>query len=208
MQQTRVWDTPETLFSHALRIYPSSVTARAALAKIQRDQGRYQDAFETLRGGLVYGDNVYLSLGAAFIYARTGQIMEARDQFHKAMSLDPQNPEPVFSLGSLEEQTGNTAAAKDLYVRAITLDPSYVVARTNLGALLRVEGKNDEAEAQFREALAWNPSAIDAYLGLGRILFKRGEHDEARALVDKALQVQPDHREAVSLRAAMEEPPK
>lgn len=189
--QTRFWDSPETLFRHALALYPESVPARTDLARMLREQGRTTDAFTLLKEGLRYGDNGHLHLAAGYIYAKVGQVHEAEEQFRVALDMLPMNPEPVFSLGSLKEQTGDSRAAEELFTKAIKMDPSYVGARVRLGRILLARGMRDEARREFQEALGWNRSSRGALLGLADIIEIEGDSEQAALYRSKVTSLDP-----------------
>lgn len=188
--QVEIWNSPNTLFERSIELYPETIMGRTALSRIEREQGRYEQAFETLREGLQYGDHAHLRLGAGMIYAKTGQIADAREQFLKSRELDPDFAEAVFSLGSLEEQLGNTAEAQRLYEQAVEMDGSYVVARVRLGRIYLDEGLYDLAWHQFEQALIWNQSSTDAHQGMIDLAEEIGDpglertHREALLMID------------------------
>ncbi|OGJ56563.1 hypothetical protein A3D88_00030 [Candidatus Peribacteria bacterium RIFCSPHIGHO2_02_FULL_52_16] len=170
IRQTEIWETGERLFSHALGLYPRSLNARIDLARIHRERGEYQKAFDLLKEGLALGDHSALRLNAGVIYARTGDVQSATEQFEKAKVMDPLNPEPHFYLGSLWEQTNNPTLAREAYTKAVELDPSYVIARIRLAQLLIADGEIDEAKTQLQEAIRWNPNSVEAREALNKIL--------------------------------------
>ncbi|MBI3618803.1 tetratricopeptide repeat protein [Candidatus Peregrinibacteria bacterium] len=160
--QTRVWDSGETLFAHAVFLSPASVMARTALANVYREEGKYPQAFNVLKEGLRYRDDPELHIGAGYVYAATGDTPSAEEQFRSAATMEPNNPVPIFSLGSLAEQRSDAKTAQRLYEQAVALDPSYVAARVGLARMFKYQGKLDQARMQLTEALRWNPSAENA----------------------------------------------
>ena len=205
MRQTKVWDTPEGLFMQALEAYPESVSARTALSTLYRESGQYEKAFEVLKDGLEYDDHINLHIAAGTVYANVGQIPDAVDQFEKAMEMDPENPEPYFSLGSIREQTGNKIAAMVNYEQAVERDPSYVPSRTNLANLYFEQGRTEDALEQLEIALDWNPSSLSAHKIMVRILMEQGNVIEARKHVKKVLQLEPNNSEANSIYNAIKD---
>jgi tetratricopeptide (TPR) repeat protein len=157
-------------------VYPESVPARASLARILRESGEYEEAFAVLKEGLPFEDHPVMHLGAGYIYARVGQVPEARNQFVLARKMDMESAEPVFSLGSLEEQIGNTSLAQKYYKEAIDLDPSYVIARVKLASILYDSGNLLDAKEQIELALEWNSNSIQAHELLAQILKEEGDN--------------------------------
>ena len=176
ISQTRTWVDSEHLYNHAIDVYPESVPARASLTRILRESGEYEEAFAVLKEGLPFEDHPVMHLGAGYIYARVGQVPEARNQFVLARKMDMESAEPVFSLGSLEEQIGNTSLAQKYYKEAIDLDPSYVIARVKLASILYDSGNLLDAKEQIELALEWNSNSIQAHELLAQILKEEGDN--------------------------------
>ncbi len=190
--QTRIWDSARTLFSNTLTLYPQSVAARSALATMDKNEGRYEQAIKLLRDGLGYGDNAQLRMSLGTVYAKIGRVEDAADQFNRALTLEPDNPEPLVALGVLDEYNKKTADAKEKYRRAVEMDSSYVSARNKLGSLLLEEGNIADADVQFRAALQWNPNADGVLYNLSLILDRQKKPDEALAALERAYALNPD----------------
>ncbi|HHY92477.1 MAG TPA: response regulator [Firmicutes bacterium] len=60
------------------------------------------------------------------------ELDKAAEYLHKAVSLDPTQPEPFNLLGVYMELKGNISEAQRLYRAALALDPSYEPADSNL----------------------------------------------------------------------------
>lgn len=178
-QQSRIWDSAEVMLTRTLRIYPESITARTDLARIWREQGKVQEAFDLLIEGLTYGNDPALHIGAGLVYAKAGQADEAEAQLLKAANLDPTNPEPIYYLGSIALQIGNLDQALKNFEQAVSLDSSYVAARVALGRMYVQRKRNEEALLQFQEAVSWNPSNIDARVELATLFENIGRFEEA-----------------------------
>ena len=184
--QAAVWDSPHTLFTHALRVNPASIPARVDLATLKRKSGNLQEAFDLLKAGLNYSDHPLLYRSAGLILALDGRIDDAREQFEKSASMDPANPEPIFDLGSLAEKLGNEDEAMAKYRQAIGLDDSYVIAHVKLGLLLAKRDQHAEALQEFKKALKWNTNSLEANAAMGELLMKEGKPEEAKVFLDRA----------------------
>jgi len=179
IKQTAYWNSADALFTHALSVTPHSVAARAALAQTKLDMDQPEQAFAILKEGLKQGDDERLHLMAGTVYAHTGQVTDALEQFNKVKQMDPTNADAWFSIASIEEQTGNIDSALANYRTAVQLDASDVPALVGIGRILAQKGDLAEAERSFREALAWNPNSMEAHRGLAPVLAKTDRTDEA-----------------------------
>ncbi len=171
MAQTRVWDTPDSLFGRSIELYPESVSARTALANIFRDRNQLPEAFALVHEGARVSNHPALNIEAGLIYSAAGQVAEAREQFQLALQKNEELASAMYYLGFLDEHNGATASAENWYRKAIASDPSYVTARVHLARLLLEKHMDHEAEKQLDEALRWNPVSVEtlqAHVDLAR----------------------------------------
>ncbi len=190
--QTTTWSSDETLLTRSLLLYPDSIPARLSLSVIYRQEGRVNDERSVLESGLTYRDDVAYRTGLGSIFAREGKTDEARKEYELGQKLDPSNPEPLFFLGSLEEQLNHPDKALELYKQAIALDDSYVAAYINAGAILLDRGDLTQAETMFRTALHWNPSTMEANYNLFDVLERQKKPEEGFPFLVRAYQLNPD----------------
>lgn len=169
MRQTTFWDTPDTLFTHAIDLYPESVSARMAMGSVLRERNQLEEAFKVLHDGARYSDHPGLNIEAGLVYASAGQVDDARAQFQLALQKNPDLAPAMNYLGGLDAHDGKTASAMEWYRKAIERDPSFVSVRVHLARLLIAEKKYDDAFDQLTSASAWNPvsfEVIDAFIDL------------------------------------------
>lgn len=178
--QTEVWSSPVTLFTTSLQRQPDAVSTRIALVNIQDQQNETQQAFDTLKQGLSYGDDARLHLSAGLIYAETGDVPSAKEQFGMAQAMDETSPDGYFDMGSLLRQTGDIAGARTQLEKAISLDPSFVEARLELARVLIAQNDLKGALEQTLTALQWNPSSGEADVLTARIYQMQHYFLEAR----------------------------
>jgi protein O-mannosyl-transferase len=196
-RQTSTWASDASVMHRALALYTSSEPARLSLSVLARESGDVQGEERFLFEGLQQHYSVAFLTGLGSVRMRQARIDDARKLFDEAKILDPKNPEPLFFLGSLEEQLGNTAAAKKLYEQAITMDPSYTAARVNLGSILLDARNLEEAKLIFIEALQWSPNSFEAHANLFRTLELLHENEEAFVHLKNAYDLNPTNEEIV-----------
>ncbi len=184
MSQTSTWDSPDTLFGRAIRLYPESVSTRMAMGSILRERNELEDAFTVLHDGAKYSTHPGLNVEAGLVYSAAGQVADARQQFQMALKKNPTLPPPLYYLGFLDEYEGNNSAAMLHYMQAVANDPSYVTARVHLAGLQIKQKKFDDARAQLLAAYGWNPvsgEVIDALIELEK---QMGRVAEAQKYAD------------------------
>ena len=93
----------------------------------------------------------------------------AEETFQKALSLEPENPDILYSLGGgLYFAIGRWKESIELMKKCIELDPLKPISHLNLGNILTHAGRPDEAIAYFKKVLELNPQFQRAHLYLGR----------------------------------------
>jgi len=162
IRQTKIWDTPDTLFGRAIALYPESVSARIAMGSVLRERNQLPEAFEVLHDGARFSDHPALNVEAGMVYSASGQVEDAREQFRMALKKNPFLAPAEYYLGFLDAHDGNEDGAIEWYRKAIEHDPSYVTVRVHLSELLMKRKDFSGAEEQLQEALKWNPVSIEA----------------------------------------------
>ncbi len=129
------------------------------------------------------------NLGATL--TNQGKWDDAREQYERALKLEPRYVRSIDNLGALLYEEGNCVEAIDKYREAIVVNPEYLSAHVNLGIALGKMEKYDEAEAQFAEALRIDPESVRALYSLGQYWVARGSTDKALDAYDRILKTNP-----------------
>jgi len=136
----------------------------------------------------------YNNLGVTSFH--NGAYELARDQFLKAVELDPNFAEAYNNLGLAHTELDNEEKATDAFGRAIELNPSLHAAYNNLGYIHYKQGEYEQAIELYNEALGRNTKNGPAYTNLGNAYYKLGRMDEARDAWTKALELDPGNEKA------------
>jgi tetratricopeptide (TPR) repeat protein len=87
-----------------------------------------------------------------------GYYFQAREIFHKALGMEPNNPEVYNLLGRAYYYGSDNEKAKMFLKTAIAIDPEFADAYYNLGDVYFREGKLSEAMDSFKTAIQINPA--------------------------------------------------
>lgn len=110
----------------------------------------------------------YLELGDLKLY-HDFDWKGAEEIYKKALSLEPENPDILYSLGGgLYFAIGRWKESVELMTKCIEYDPLKPISHLNLGNILTHAGRPDEAMAYFKKTLELNPQFQRAHLYLGR----------------------------------------
>lgn len=126
-----------------------------------------------------------------------GKFAEARLQFIKGLSLNPNDAESHNELGRVGLIQQHYVDAENCFRRACELnagDPAY---RCNLGLALGNQNRYPEAEKEYQAALNIRSDFVDALNGMGGLLLDQDQNRyvEAKAHFVKALTFAPNNPE-------------
>jgi tetratricopeptide (TPR) repeat protein len=136
-------------------------------------------------GSLAAFDAVSLNVSGDKLYSQ-GRQEEARDEFLRALTIDPEEVNVINSLGVCYGQLGRMDQALDCFQRARDLDPDNIMTHFNLGFALAALGRRDEGIAALTRAAELDPEHDDVRLQLGRLLLLEGLAEEAERHLERA----------------------
>ena len=174
VRQVWVWRDSETVFQHAVTLYPKSETAHHCLAIALAEQDRLKEAADhyiqavAIRPGFF---DARLNLG--IVQERLGNFELSDRSLQAALQIEPNNRAARFAVARLRARQGRHREAVELYGRLVREYPNDVDVHVNLGAALEVMGDRAGAEAQYREALRLDPNDPDARANLDDLLAGR-----------------------------------
>ncbi len=137
-------------------------------------------------------------------YHRANRLTQAGQFYRQVLSLQPQNPEALYGLGTLAQQMEQFQTAEELLSNLVSIQPKLLKAWFSLGNVRQASGNLPEAESAYKKAIELQSNAAPLYNNLGYTLQEQGKWDEAIACYQKALEIQPSCIEAeVSLSNAL-----
>jgi tetratricopeptide (TPR) repeat protein len=189
------------------------VTARMALGRMIREQGRLEEAAAESRKAAEmllptsfrrFNPNLHEwtltdvdnrtrarnALGA--VLREQGKLDEAMAELAENVKFEPRNAEARHELALvLRDQEKPEEAIAELR-NAIKLDRNAPAVHFDLASILRDQGKPDEAIAKFRETTRITPTEPATYRELGLVLFAQNKPDEAISELRTAITLDPN----------------
>ena len=101
-------------------------------------------------------------------------------------------------------QAGNDADALDEAQRLLSVETTNAEAHYLRGTLLQKRGDHDNALSAWQSAVYWNPRHQAAHLALGKFYFNRNERALALTYARHVLTLDPQNREALTLKQQIE----
>jgi cytochrome c-type biogenesis protein CcmH/NrfG len=120
----------------------------------------------------------------------------ARDEFAKAVALDPNLPEAHGLYAQALHLTGDTDRSNKEFKTEVANDPYNFEANLQLGANAREEQDFDAAERYFRRALETRPGDPGVRYQLALIAIEKGKLDESRQMLESLVKESPQFTEA------------
>lgn len=129
----------------------------------------------------------------ARIYAASGRLDRAVEQYETAAKAQPNNGTIRHFLGVLYEMTGKPDLAEKNYENALELDSELAESKNNLAYMIsqQEDGDLDRALRLAQEAKAAMPDSASAADTLGWVLYKRGVSSAAIGYLTEAVSIMP-----------------
>jgi len=120
----------------------------------------------------------------------------ARDDFARAVELNPKLPSAHANLGQTLMQLGDTDRAAVEFAKELELNPNDYDANLHLGVILRQQQRYPEAMERFRRALSVRPASSPVRYQIGSLQFSQGEVADARKTLEAVIADEPKFLEA------------
>ncbi|MCX6634129.1 MAG: tetratricopeptide repeat protein, partial [Acidobacteria bacterium] len=129
----------------------------------------------------------------AYTYLKVGRNEAARDQFAKAMRLDPQDHHVALEYAFLCHETGKTVEARRVFDRIRkTGDPT--TRATAQQAFENIDRPLEEGIERWRKALERSPDNFSVHRELAELAERRDDLELAAEHYEKAWRLRPDLR--------------
>jgi Flp pilus assembly protein TadD len=162
------------------------------------NEGRYDDAIEILREGLMlYPDALELRVGMGYARLAREEYAWSRQSFEAALALDPDHEDALAGWGEVLLKLGARRQAMECYERVLQLgfkDDLDIVLQ--MGRALFREGLLEEARRFFEVALTAHPDSAEAAACVGYAAHRLAAEDDALRWLRHALTLDEAHAEA------------
>jgi tetratricopeptide (TPR) repeat protein len=105
---------------------------------------------------------------------------EAEQEYHAALTENPQNEKALLRLAEIDVQKGNTQQALDEYTKAIEMQPFDADAKLGLAKTLIERNQSDKALPLLEDAVRLEPTNATAHYRLGTLYRQMGRTDESK----------------------------
>lgn len=121
------------------------------------------------------------------LYDETGNSSDSDLFLHRAIKLNPKNPEAYNVRGGIAYRKTNYQQAGDDYTHVVNLQPKNAVAWMRLGKSQHIIGYHDDAIKCSQEALKLNPKLNEARFNISLIQAYKGDAEKSHIASQEAL---------------------
>ncbi|GAC1417151.1 MAG: serine/threonine-protein kinase [Acidobacteriaceae bacterium] len=167
----------------ALKTDPGFTIGSARLAQVFVMKYRIDKNSAWLDQAKVHADQALRSnTNLPLAHVALGQVEEltghhdlAAQEFQRAITLDPRDPEALTGLATSDRNLGRYTAAEAIYIKAENLRPDDWNGYNTLGQFYQRIGRPRDAVEQFRRAIALVPDNASVYANLGSAYLDIGD---------------------------------
>jgi len=155
-------------------------------------------------------------------YAGQGKFPNAKEEFEKALKVDPFYEPAKFYLKAIKDvieqkikretaihlfkgisytANGQYNQAISDFNRALEINPKYAEAYNERGIVYDDKGQYDQAISDYTKAIEINPKFAIAYNNRGGVYDDKGQYDQAISDYTKAIEINPKLAEVYNNRA-------
>jgi eukaryotic-like serine/threonine-protein kinase len=188
-------------FNEAIKTDPRFAIAFAGLGEAylakytnSRDKRWLDEASAACTQALKLNDQlapVHVTIGR--INDFSGKHDLALQEFQRALTLEPHNPDAMFGIGKVYENQGRIKDAEQMYRKAAALRPDYWEGLNRLGLFLYRQKRYPEAISEFDKVIALTPDNAAGYINKGATYIESGDLAKAAAALEQAVKLSPSY---------------
>lgn len=135
-----------------------------------------------------------------------GKTDRAREEYLKAVALQPGNAKAYYNLGIACMARGDFRNAHEAFRKTLEIDPKQTRACHGMGIACKELGDYDGARREFEEALRLDPAFAPSCFSLGQLYQSvLGDRGKAAMYWEKYLEVRPNDPQASRIREWIEQ---
>jgi tetratricopeptide (TPR) repeat protein len=189
------------LNNEVLKENPKDPDAKSLSASFLLDQGDVNAALTQLQAVVTSSpDNAvaHFQLGRAYLASGRQDGREAaRQQFERAIQLQPTLLQPRIGLAELQVRHGEYEAALDTVQTILQRDPGNLNAKMIQSQALLGQKKYDDSDKLLAGVLKTNPSSPQVYYQVGRTALAESKPKEAETAFQRAYELNPTNSQSL-----------
>ncbi|MCX5770855.1 MAG: tetratricopeptide repeat protein [Candidatus Hydrogenedentes bacterium] len=193
------WRNSETIWRKTVASTDKNTLALVTLANVFQQQGRAEEAWQTLERALEIdpgNSTTYGNFGRFKL--DEGKPQEAVPFLDEALRLRPSNKLARINLGIALCSLGRVEEGTRHLREVLQIDPANLEANYNLGVAVLAQKRYDEAAGCFVAVIEATPGDVPARVGYAASLVHLGKPAEAIPQFQEALRLDPQNADALA----------
>ena len=182
----------EAAHKEAVALAPGNPQLRLGLALVLQKRGQLDRAIEQFRAVTATEMSATAHGQLAVALVENGDRREAKEQFERALAIDPKYISALASLGRLLAEGRQYAAARKKFEQTIAIDPNYIDGRYWYAMMARELGDNEAACEHLEHALRIDERVAKVHQVLATVQERQGKFDLAARSFARAIELDPD----------------
>lgn len=159
-EQQQQWDESHNQLEHALKVEPRNFAALVALVNLDVRRGAHDAALKRLQAAVTdEPTNAAVVMLLGDFYLQRKDVKQAKEQFTRAMELNPQAWQPHRDMAVAELAQEDVPAALAQYQAALRIAPGEPTLVTDAARVYEKYDKVEEAIAAYEVLYRTNPDA-------------------------------------------------
>ena len=170
----------EKILEELIKVAPKNPAVLRQLYELRLFQGRYQDAYATIRSLLdIDSDDPEQYFNAGTIAFKIGKLTQAEVHYQQAATMDVTNPKYPLYLAQTQVKLHEYSEAKINLLKVINLNGSVHEAFGTLAEIALIENKLDIAAQDIERARTVAPNFLKWRIIEAKIIRRKGKPEEA-----------------------------
>jgi len=151
---------------------------------------KYDEAFEYLQKSIrKKPDADFPWFVKGLILEGIGNIEDAEQCYKQALTINPENPDPLINIGNIEYDRDNLDGAFEYYQKASEINPDDPEPLSNMAIICHDQKRYEDAILYNEDALRIDPTYYKALCNTGIILNDQEKWNEALVLLNRSLEI-------------------
>jgi Flp pilus assembly protein TadD len=186
-ESMKVYAEADEALTRAHQLAPEDAKIMYALAHVQFDEQRMDDAERNLRAYIqMRPDDATAHYGLGRLLHMLVRNDEAMPELERSIALEPRQSGSYYELGEIERETNHSDEAKRNYEAVLAVAPHHGGALTGLGILALRAQDYAAAEKYLVSAVTYSPDYVAAHHYYSLVLARLGREEESRREADLA----------------------
>lgn len=173
----------------AVKVDRSNPEAHYLLGIVSAELGKFGNAIEFFRAAIQRDDSkAEYHAHLARCLSLTDRDTEARGAVDRALSLDPEDPLTLDTIGVVYSRLRDHKRAVDAFRKAVDAQPNNAGFQFNLGSSLKFLGAFEDAAQAYESAISARPTAYKVHSALSQLkqqTFDDNHIERLEALLEK-----------------------